>query len=340
MPTKSQAQATAPATAGASVAPPAATEQPRGNAAAQEGVSGSVAGGGALEEAAAAAPPPFTGPQTQAAYVAHIRTRFGGEFAQMDTHLAAFAAGGGDAKRLTTKLELGGSVYDEAFAKFEKKKDSLDEAAQARARRQLVVAQAIDAGTDGKTMVVLLEDAKRLAEECQSLGRSAVAQRVELEATMQAAMRLASQIDPEGTEFGRALYVKIDEEGHTELLTEARNSSLPEAEAASLAVNYRNWLREYFRNEVMTDGNNAEILFLRDLGLRGSRGGMSEEAVMSKVIKGLQKPKEGTKDAVLRADFTKETATAEELSLIYQGMIESAMTTNDAVTDSTKKSGS
>lgn len=99
-----------------------------------------------------------------------------------------------------------------------------------------------------------------------------------------------------------------------------------------MAVNHRNWLRTFFRQTLMADQTNAEILFLRDQGISGSRGGLSLEQVMAKVIGNLQKPDPATKQAVLPKDFKLQTATKEQLDAIYAGVIGSAATTNAGVT--------
>ena len=107
------------------------------------------------------------------------------------------------------------------------------------------------------------------------------------------------------------------------------------AAVEQMAVDQRNWLRKLWRSEVMKDQTNAKILYLRDLGLQGSRDGMTLQQVIAKVIKGLQKVDAKTQQAALANDFKFENATPEQLTQIYQGVIGSAGQTNAGVNAST-----
>ena len=76
----------------------------------------------------------------------------------------------------------------------------------------------------------------------------------------------------------------------------------------------------------------SKLDYLRDLGISGQREGLTLAQVMDKIIAKLKKEKDKeTGQAVLRGDFTLQTATPQELDAIYAGVMGSARTTNAGV---------
>jgi hypothetical protein len=269
-------------------------------------------------------------PTTQEAYEAHVQAKFAGPIGELAAMGEDFKAKGGDAKRQSQTLDLSLGDVTKLKEEYEKKKGELDEGKR-KAEEAKIAGQTAALPNAGSNMQQMLDKAKELVKQIQEKGNGAKAEKSALEGVMNAAMMLATQIDPEGSGKGRSLYESIDKGENPSLVAEARAAGMPEAEVAQMAVNHRNWLRAFFRNKIMVDQTNAEILFLRDQGIVGSRDGLTMDQVMKKVIGNLMKPNEKTKEAALRADFTMETATEEELNKIYAGVIGSAATTNAGV---------
>lgn len=275
----------------------------------------------------ATTPPAFTGPRTFAAYVSHVQSTFSAELAELSTMAQDLKAKGGDAKRMDQQLVGDAERLATLKREYALAKDSLD--AETRRKREGAITAAQGAVDNaGLSMPQMLEKAKSLVGQIQSGGGDSVKLKRDLELVMQGAMALASQIDPEGTGKGRALYNTIDKSENPKLISQAVAAQLPAAEQAGLAVDYRNWLRQFFRDTVMVDQTNAEIFYLRDLGIVGQRAGLSLDQVMTKVIRNMQKVDESTGQALLRNDFTLGTATPAELDAIYSGVIGSAAKTN------------
>jgi hypothetical protein len=272
-------------------------------------------------------------PRTYEAYEHHIQTKYAGQLGELATMAEDFKTKGGEAKRQSQQLELSMADIEHSKAEYDAKKHELDEKKQ-KAMQAKIAAQTAALPNAGANMGQLLERAKELTKQIKEKGNGAKDEKAALEGVMQAAMMLATQIDPEGSGKGRQLYATLDTTENPSLVASARAAGLPEGEVAQMAVNHRNWLRQFFRNKVMTDQTNAEILFLRDQGIVGSREGLTLEQVMQKVIANLQKPNPETKQAALKPDFKLETATEAELNQIYAGVIGSAATTNAGVNSS------
>lgn len=270
-------------------------------------------------------------PTTFDTYVAHVQQKFAGPIGELKAMGDQFKASGGEAKRLTQSLELSLESVQQLRAEFETKKGELDE--KKRQKQEATVrAQELAQPNAGANMAQLLAKAKELVAQIDSKTGPTKTQKDLLEGTMNAAMVLATQIDPEGSGKGRLLYESIDTKENPALVEQGRRGGMPEAAVAAMAVNHRNWLRTFFRQTLMADQTNAEILFLRDQGIAGSRSGLTIEQVMAKVISNMQKPDPVTKQAVLPKDFTLTTATPQQLDQIYAGVIGSAATTNAGVT--------
>ncbi|MFT7581953.1 MAG: hypothetical protein ACI9MR_003634 [Myxococcota bacterium] len=276
--------------------------------------------------------PVFSGPESYGAYSAHINNVFAPELAEMAGMTAEFVGKGGDVQRAEQTLQPNFLELDRLKEQYATTVDDLDAQKKRKLEYQLATEQGV-ADNAGSTMPMLLDMAKHLASEIEKKGKAAVAEKQQLEGVMQSAMRLGSQIDPEGLGVGRSLYNRIDKAENPKLVREAGEAGKDRAQQAQLAVNCRNWLRTFMRDEVMEDRNQVEVLYLRDLGKTGSREGMSLELVMKKVIRNLQaKPETG--EAVLAGDFRLDTATPEELDAIYTGVIGSAKQTNAGVNSS------
>lgn len=275
--------------------------------------------------------PTFTGPRTYAQYTAHLRATYAGQLAAMATAAQTLKSKGGDAARLEQQLVPDLEKLAQKKQEYLDTKDQLDAEKRKKLEAQVGALQGA-ADNAGATMPQLLERAKALVAQIQSGGQADITLKNQLEGVMQASMALAVQIDPEGTGQGRELYNTIDKTENPKLLSDAAAGNVPTAEQAQLAVDYRNWLRQFFRDEVMVDQNSAEILYLRDLGISGQREGLTLAQVMDKIIAKLKKEKDKeTGQAVLRGDFTLQTATPQELDAIYAGVMGSARTTNAGV---------
>lgn len=286
-----------------------------------------TAGGPDVAAAPAAVPPV---PVTYDAYATHVRAKFAGDIGELARMAQESVASGANLKRATQRFELTLEQVSNLKAEFEAIKAELSEKKR-RAMQAQIAAQESALPNAGMTMPQLLDKAKELCQRIELAGEAARSEKTQLEGVMNASIMLGMQIDPVAGEKGRDLYFRIDTQENPALVAQARAAGMPEAEVAAMAVNHRNWLRQFVRTEVMQDQNHAEILFLRDLGLVGARTGLTLEQVMAKVIAKLQKPDPETKQAALRADFKLETATPAELDLIYAGVIGSAGTTNAGV---------
>jgi hypothetical protein len=278
--------------------------------------------------AAPAAAPPV--PLAYEAYATHVRTKFAGDIGELTRMAADTVASGANLKRASQRFELTLEQVSKLKADFNATKAQLDEKKR-RSMQAQIAAQESALPNAGLTMPQLLEKAKELIQRIEVAGEAARSEKTQLEGVMNASIMLGMQIDPVAGEKGRDLYFRIDTQENPALVAQARAAGMPEADVAAMAVNHRNWLRQFVRTEVMQDQNHAEILFLRDLGLVGARTGLTIEQVMAKVIAKLQKPDPETKQAALSADFKLEMATPAELDQIYAGVIGSAGTTNAGV---------
>ncbi len=279
------------------------------------------------------ATPTFDGPRSYQAYDAHIRSVYGGQLAELAQMAVEFKAKGGEKLRVEQQLEGTLDEVSKLKREYAAKKAELDADKEAKRAMQGQIASAqASADHAGSTMPGLLAKAQDLVTEIRRLGPAAGEAKAQLESVMLAAMSLSGQIDPEGSGKGRALYVSIDETENVRLVVEARERGVPQPEQAELAVNYRNWLRTFFRSAVMEDQTHAEILYLRDEGKAGQKEGLSIAQVIEKVIGNMKKPDRDTGVILLRGDVTFETASPEELTLIYDAVIGSAATTNAGAT--------
>jgi hypothetical protein len=293
--------------------------------------------------AAPAGPAP---PLTQAAYNEHIRLRFVAEIAELDRLAAEFKARDRDGAREHQKLVLTLEEIEALEnnlaaikAKFEQAKAAgtlkpdeikMQEKAIQGQEKGIAAQQAIlDFQLDGKTMPELRKEAEKLIVSVQAKGADATKAKENLEAVMNASILLGTQIDKKSAEAGRTLYDKeIDKKENPALLEQGRAAGMSEAELAEMAVNYRNWGKEWMRREIMRDENHREILFLRDLGTYGNKNGLTPKQVMDKEIKKLPLSKE-TKEAALSGDYS--VLTTEQMNQIHAAMIGSAATPNAGV---------
>jgi hypothetical protein len=276
-------------------------------------------------------------PKTNAEYIKWLKAEptFAKQLKQLQDHARDFAANDKKLARTTQKLEIlfdGSEGLDTLRDKAKKLEDDLGPGA-AKAKKKLdAEIKAIEdaAPSVGMTMPELLDEAKELAKQIQKGGEDAKHLKVYMEGVMQAVMLLSKQIDKIGTGEGRTLYESIDKGklGHTAILSAAAGAGVGKADQSKLAVNYRNWLRVYFRNDVMTDSNAAEVLFLRDFAKTGQYSGLTWEQVRDKVIKSLKKPDKKAKEDILADNFDFDTATPAELDKIYGGIIGSSKKTN------------
>ena len=282
-------------------------------------------------------------PKNYAEYVKWLETnkQFGGELKEIEAKAKKFGAEGGDVKRATQTLEIDYEKLEKDKAEYLSLRDKLDAESEKRKKKLAATTRATEAASanEGDTMPQLLEKAKTLAKQIRETGGKDKELKAKMEGVMQACMLLSAQIDPEGTDKGRKLYEKIDKGGHSSLITAASGAGVSKADQSKLAVNYRNWLRTYFRNEVMTDSNASNVLFLRDFVKTGQYSGLTWEQVVAKVIRDLKNPSKTSKDQMLRDDFTLETATPEELDKIYGGVIGSSQTTNAGTTGNIANAG-
>jgi phage-related protein len=294
-------------------------------------------------ESEAAGPDSGPYPKTYAGYSKALTAHgtYKGKIGTLEKLGKDFVKGGGDAKRETQQLEIKADKVEELKAQYDKAVKELDEGKAAKLKGKLD-----DTKQAGKTMPELLELAKKHSAAIKKGGPFVKEAKDKLNSVMRASTLLASQIDPKGSKVGRKLYVEIDENYHPELLTAAKGAGAPKGDRSKLAVNYRNWLRSYFRLEVMGDGKHAEILFLRDAGVYGQATGLTWEQCVDKVVRDLKKVNKETGKAVLKDDFTLGAATPAELDKIYGGVIGSAEKTNvdvsanmGAIKESYKDSG-
>ena len=272
-------------------------------------------------------PPPFDGPTTYPAFSTYYHNHdvVGPMLADLKLLRERFISQGGDLRREFVRVEADLPLLEAKKNELEAKQDQLDKT-QKRDLEGEIASLEGRADNEGKTMDELLEKAKWLADQLQKGGAEKEAAIEGLEGVMNAAMALAAQIDPEGTQKGRDLYKEIDEKHNPALLEEARASGMPMADVAALAVTYREFTRVFIRDEVMNDEANAEIYYLRDLGAYDRREGPTPGDIRDKIVARLKK----TSPKLFPADFDLQTATPEQLDAIYQGMIGSAKTTNPA----------
>lgn len=264
-------------------------------------------------------------PKTQDAYNAHLRVKFAGQFAELKAIAEAFAAKGGEIKTKEAELSINAEERKQLEEQFAGKKGELSEDDK-KLKERMQMLQAI-APHEGKHMEDLLKEAKELLKTHGDKRIKDEGDRKLLESLMLAAIKLNGDIEPEGAGKGRILYTEtIDKEENGRLVALAETQRVPPAECAALAVNYRNWARAFFRSEVMTNQDAAEVLYLRDLGIAGSREGLTPQQVMEKVFGNIKKEK-GI-DPNLKFDEASEEQKLE----VYKGMIESAKKTNAGAT--------
>ena len=270
-------------------------------------------------------------PKTYAEYVAWAKKTYAADLKKLGGIGATFLKNGGEAKRLNQQLDSDLGALEAMKARYLEIRGDLDKGKEAAELKAKVAMGEAAEAHKGKTMPELLAEAKKIVKKIQEGGGAAKDLKGKLNKVMFASMELSKQIDPEGSEKGRLLYNEIDKKGNDGLLVTAGSAGASKAEQSKLAVNYRNWIREYFRTEVMGDEKAAGVLFLRDKGITGQKNGWTYEQVVENIVRKLKKPKDPTKEAVLRADFTLDTATPEELDKIYGAVVGSAQTTNASV---------
>ncbi len=271
----------------------------------------------------ASAEPPV--PKTQDAYNAHLRVKFAAQFAELKTIAEAFAAKGGEIKTKEAELAINAEERTQLETQFAGKKGELTED-EKKLKERMQMLQAI-APHEGKHMEDLLKEAKDLLKLHGDKRIKDEGDRKLLESLMLAAIKLNGDIEPEGAGKGRILYTEtIDKEENGRLVALAETQRVPPAESAALAVNYRNWARAFFRSEVMTNQDAAQVLYLRDLGIAGSREGLTPQQVMEKVFGNIKK------DKGIDPNVKFEEASEEQKLEVYKGMIESAKKTNAGAT--------
>ena len=275
-------------------------------------------------------------PRTYAAYKKAVKKLRGGDFKELEGLAAKLKKEGGEGKRLHQKLDIDFKDLEAKKKEYLALRDKMDKESKelkAALKAEVGATEAADkAGGNGKTMPELLEMAKKLVREIRKGGGDDKALKTKLDGVMQASIQLGGQIDPDGMSKGRKLYEDIDGKTHKVLLKKAEAAGFSKRDQAKLSSDWRNWLREFFRKDIMGDQKAAEILFLRDQGLRGSRKGMPFEMVIKKAINNLKNPKEDSKKAALKGDFTMDTATEAELDKIYAEAIRMSHQTNKGAT--------
>ncbi len=270
-------------------------------------------------------------PKTYVEYVAWAKKTYAAQLKELDGIGAKFLKNGGEAKRMEQQLNSDLVALEAMKAEYLEIRGDLDQAKKAaELKANIAMGEAAEAHK-GKTMPELFAEAQKLVKKIQADGGAAKELKGKLNQVMFASMELSKQTDPEGSKKGRLLYNEIDKKGNDGLLVAAAGAGVSKGEQSKLAVNYRNWIREYFRTEVMGDENAAGVLFLRDKGITGQKNGWTYEQVVENVVRKLKKPKDPTKEAVLREDFTLDTATPEEMDKIYGAVVGSAQTTNASV---------
>jgi hypothetical protein len=268
--------------------------------------------------------PPPKPPLTYDEYGKHIKTKFAAQIKKLDEISAESKANGGDVRRKNEGYKVTLQDISKLEVELEAAKATLDKKKIEQAQNKLDAAQS----NKDKTMADLLAKAQQLVKDIKAKGASAVAEKTALEGVMQISLKLAMQLDPEATMSGRSLYVTLDTTENPALIQMGRDAGMTDAEIAQMAVDHRNFLRKLWRSEVMKDQTNAEILYLRDLGLQGSRDGMTLDQVLAKIIKTMPLD-EATKKAALSGNFT--LMTPEELAAMYKGVVGSAGQTNAGV---------
>lgn len=264
-------------------------------------------------------------PKTQDAYNAHLRVKFAAQFAELKTIAEAFKAKGGEIKTKEAELSINAEERKQLEDQFAGKKGELTED-EKKLKERMQMLQAI-APHEGKRMEDLLKQAKDLLKTHGDKRIKDEGDRKLLESLMLAAIKLNGDIEPEGAGKGRILYTEtIDKQENGRLVALAETQRVPPAECAALAVNYRNWARAFFRSEVMTNQDAAEVLYLRDLGIAGSREGLTPQQVMEKVFGNIKK------DKGIDPNLKFDEASEEQKLEVYKGMIESAKKTNAGAT--------
>lgn len=287
---------------------------------------GAKSGDGAEAQRAVAERDPGGGlPGNYDEYKEHIEGKFEGKLDALEEHKKKFDAEGGAEKRKTEPLNLTSESVDQQRAAM----NALPEGSKDRASKQAeldAMEQALKAGTAGKSMPQLLQQAQQLRDKIKSKGNDENDPEVkkaqaDLEGVMHASGLLSKQIDPVGFAMGRELYNEIDKKENAALVDEARGSGMSSRDVAERAVDQRNWSRKLIREELM-DPTAAEILRCRDEGKTGSPDGLSFDQVQNGQIEKLQA------SGKLPAGFDMSTASEEQRNIVYEKCIGSSKKTN------------
>jgi|GEM_PF-5261516 len=181
-------------------------------------------------------------------------------------------------------------------------------------------------------MAKLYSEAKATVVKYAAQVKLGEGNRKSMEGLMQSAMQLLSNVDKDSSGFGRELYTqKIDVVENARLVTQAEQEKMPPAEIAALAVNFRTWARVFFRDQLMTDEQCTEILFMRDLVNSGREAGESPQSLILKIFNSA-KAKMGLSPEALFDD-----ASEDQKLEVYAGMIAKAKETNKGVNGSLKQ---
>lgn len=266
-------------------------------------------------------------PQTYDAYVAHIRTTFATELAEIQLMKEQQKQKAGETQQKEAKLELDAKELNWYRHEIEVMGKEVDELSKVQQTRHETL-EAIK-GYQGMTMSQMhAAMADLIAKYEGKLGNLAESERKEIEALMFASIELGGQMNPEASGKVRLLYLdKIDNGENPRLVGVAESEGMEPAKLAEMGVKYRTWSKTFVRTELMDDTQAAEILFMRDLGADGNQVGVTPEALAEKLFKRAQVKAQVPADKQIPFSQAEQTQQLE----IYKAMLAKAKETNPNV---------